>query len=370
MVVPFLSLYFTRELGLSAVAAGRLIALFGIGSIVGAYGGGVLSDRLGPMRVLRASLMATGVAFVAIIPLREPWAVGLAVFALGAIGDMFRPAMMVAVTRFSPVPQRARSFALMRLAANAGMAIGPAVGGWLAVHRYAWLFLGDALTCWAAAALLLFALGRAPRGESLPLDADIDTSRTPWRDPPFLAFLALITLLSMCFFQIFATMPLHLRDHYGATETSIGAVIALNALLIVLFEMVVQRRVETSNPLRVAAWGSLLVGAGLALIPLGPPFAVAIACTVVFTVGEMFALPMAMVVVGDRAEGARTGRYMGAYNVTFSVGLVVAPIVGTQLYAVGDGTLLWVVVGITGLLVCTGMHVLVPHLRRRDQRST
>lgn len=58
---------------------------------------------------------------VTMIQLREPWAVGLAVHAVGAIGDMFRPAMRVAVTRFSPASQRAWG----SLRVGAGLALVP-----------------------------------------------------------------------------------------------------------------------------------------------------------------------------------------------------------------------------------------------------
>ena len=51
MVLPFLSLYLTRDLGLTAARAGLIIGSFGLGSMAGSYIGGWLSDRIDPLRV-------------------------------------------------------------------------------------------------------------------------------------------------------------------------------------------------------------------------------------------------------------------------------------------------------------------------------
>ncbi len=367
MVLPFLSLYFTRHLGYSLAQTGHLIALYGLGSVLGSWGGGRLSDRIGPIRVQRWSLLLTGLGFFALIPLHHPRQVAVAAFLIGLVGDAFRPALMVAATRMSDESNRVRAYALLRLAANAGMAIGPAVGGFLAVHAYRWLFIGDALTCWLAFLLLTIRLrdaegeSRAERAVSRRVAAE---SRSPWTDWPFVAFLVLVTLLALTFFQIFTTLPLHLRDHYGLDERAVGQVIALNALLIVLFEMVLLRRLEAVDPVRLAGLGGFLVGGGLALIPLGPPFGVALLAAVVWTVGEMLSLPTANAVVARRSEGGATGSYMGAFMVTFAVALILAPIVGTRLYALAEGRVLWTTAGAIGLVVFVGMQLLAPVLSR------
>jgi predicted MFS family arabinose efflux permease len=47
MVVPFLSIYCINQLGFSVVQAGYIMALFGVGSIFGAFMGGKLTDKIG-----------------------------------------------------------------------------------------------------------------------------------------------------------------------------------------------------------------------------------------------------------------------------------------------------------------------------------
>ncbi len=57
MVLPFLTLYLKDERGFAVDAAGRMVALYGVGSIAGVTAGGWLSDRFGPRRVQLTSLV-------------------------------------------------------------------------------------------------------------------------------------------------------------------------------------------------------------------------------------------------------------------------------------------------------------------------
>src|SRR5512141_3271185 len=61
MFVPFLVLYLTRARGYTPAAAGAILALFGAGALLAAPVAGRLSDRLGPMRLMPASLGVSGV---------------------------------------------------------------------------------------------------------------------------------------------------------------------------------------------------------------------------------------------------------------------------------------------------------------------
>jgi len=357
MVLPFLTLYFTQRLQLSASAAGLLMGLWGIGSMIGSYAGGRLSDRFDPSRVQQLSFVATGVGFAVLPALDGPVAVGIGVVAVSAVTDVFRPALFAATARVTRPRFRARAFALIRLATNVGMAVGPAAGGLLAAHRYEWLFAADAATCWAAAVLLAVALPRVPRrarpaedgGE--PADA---AGRSPWRDRAFLGFLAGVFALSLVFFQMFLTMPVYLRTAYGMSERAIGALLAGNAALIALLEMVLMRAVEHRDRLLMTALGTLLTGLGLALLPLGPGLGVAVLAMLVATVGEMLALPMANAAVADRAPDASTGAYMGAYTLAFACAFVLSPMAGLAVLDHFGGTALWLGVGVTAAIAAAG----------------
>ena len=56
MVVPFMSMYLTQSKGLALTSAGTVLLIYGIGSIIGAWLGGRLTDRFGYHKVQFFSL--------------------------------------------------------------------------------------------------------------------------------------------------------------------------------------------------------------------------------------------------------------------------------------------------------------------------
>lgn len=258
MVLPFMSLYLTTKLSFSILEAGRVLSLYGLGAIVGSWLGGLLSDRVGPLRVQAASLTGTGIGFIVLSRLHGRLGISLAMLGLSVVQECFRPAMFTAVTRGSDPAVRTRSLALVRLAVNLGMTLGPAVGGILAVRHYGLLFVVDAATCWLAACVLTVAIGWS--GGPRPLTSAAGApAATPWHDRPYLAFLALMVVLGTVFFQISSTMPLYFREHYRLAEDAIGLLLAINTVIIVAVEMVLLRAVERRNHMALAGLGCLLV---------------------------------------------------------------------------------------------------------------
>ncbi len=370
MVLPFLGLYLTHERGFTAIAAGRVLSLYGVGAVGGSFLGGWLSDRLGPIRVQQLSLLGAGIGFVVLGALRSPFGIGAAVFALSVAADAFRPATFAAVAQRSAVAVRTRSLALIRLSANFGMSIGPAVGGFLAVHHYGLLFWADALTCWAAVVVLAVSFRKAAAGADPAPAASPAGRRSPWRDGPFVLFLVLIALLATVFFQIMSTLPLFWREHLHLAEDRIGMLLALNTVIIVLFEMVLVRAVENRDALRVVGLGTFLICLGFALMPLGAGPLYMAGTIVVWTIGEMLSLPLSNAFASLRAGPEGTGRYMGAYMLAFAAAFVVAPLAGTTVYERWGPETLWLGCGAVGVVLAVGFTWLSLVVRRDRESAT
>jgi predicted MFS family arabinose efflux permease len=352
MVLPFISLYLTQKRGLSVTAAGGIMGLYGVGSGIGSYLGGWLSDRIGPMRTQQLSLVTSGVGFLWLSSLEDSVAIAVAVLLVSVVAEAFRPAVMAAFAQRAPRDAQARGIALLRLAANLGLGVGPAVGGVLAVYSYRWLFVGDAITCWLAALLLALAFsGDEPAGPSRRAARD---GRSPWRDGPFLLLNLQIILMGIVIFQAFTTMPLYFRQSYGFREDTIGALMALNALIIVAFEMVLIHRAERHSRMRVIALGALLLCWGFALLPFGSSLYFAAFTVIVWTLGEMLALPLSGAVVVDRSDPVNRGRYMGLYSLSYGIAFLVAPVVGTFVYDRLSAETLWYAIGVLGIPLMIG----------------
>ncbi len=179
-----------------------------------------------------------------------------------------------------------------------------------------------------------------------------------WRDRPFVALVCLVTVLSIVFFQLLATFPLTLHDVFNLEERTIGALFAINTLLIVVFEMVLVHAAGRFHPVRVAALGALLTCLGLGALPLGSSLAFVCFTIVVWTVGEMLSHPMLEGLAASRGPAASRGAYLGLYNATFALSFVLGPPLGTWVYASLGYRTLWFGCAALGVVLAAGFWAL------------
>ena len=357
MVLPFLALYLTTRRGFSAAEAGLVLSLYGLGSGAGAFLGGQATDRWGTHRVQAASLALAGVGLFVLGRLETRAAILVAMPFVAIAAEAFRPANSTAFAEQAPPERWSQAFAVRRLAVNLGMTLGPGIGGLLAARDYQLLFVVDAITCGLAAGLLVVA-GRSPAQPRPVLAAAAGPAlapRSPWRDPPYLALLGLTLCLQLVFMQVLSTYPLALRDLHAFTEPMTGSVYAINTVLIVLFEMVLVRRLASLPPLEVARWGALLMCGGFALLPFGHGYLFVALTVVVWTAGEMTTLPFFETVAAGRGDDRSRGRYLGAYNLAIALSFGLAPLIGTVIYERAGAVAFWSGCGALGVLVWAAM---------------
>ncbi len=358
MVLPFLALYLTQEREFTTAQAGQALAAYGLGGVAASYAGGWLCDRVNPLWVMKASLLLTGLGFVTLGQVRGRFAIFLVILVLSFVGEIFRPANMAALAAASDPGERSRSFALMRLAVNLGMTLGPTLGGFLALYDYGWLFVADGVTCILAAGLLqltsrdIVISAPAPAAPGAPPVR----ARSPWRDGPLMVVFGLMFVLNLVTFQLTSTFVLALRDLYEFSEARIGITMAVNTVVIVLFEMVLVHSLSRRDPLKVSGVGAFFFCAGLGLLPFGSGFAYVIFTVLVWTVGEMLVFPIVSSAVADRAPEASRGSYMGMLNLSFAAAFVAAPLIGTWVYQNHGPQTLWYACGALGFLLWAGFH--------------
>lgn len=332
MVLPFLTLFLTTDRGFTAKLAGLLMAAFGVGSILGTMLGGWLADRVGPARVQAASLVLTGLGFLFIKDLESAWPLGLALFAIGVVGDAFRPANLALLSSICPPKERTRGIALNRLAINAGVSLGPAIGGILAEVSYDWLFLIDGSTCLIASAIAwgLFRKHRVVRVVNGETQEQPETS--PLRDPILRWSLLLTLVVAFVVMQLMCTVPLYYKEAYDLSERYIGFLFGMNPVLIVAFEMVLVDRLKNENTLKWVGIGSLFLGISYIMLPFGSTFLFAAVAMILLTIGEMLESPLMGGFISSRAGPTQQGRAIALYTTCFSVAMVTAPILGTLFY--------------------------------------
>lgn len=387
MVLPFLSIYVTRELGFRPLDVGWLLATYGLGAIGGGLLGGWLTARCGAMRVQIGSLALSMPGFVVLGQLDHFLSVCIGLFCLSIAIEAFRPACGTATVNFcSHRSQHTRAMAVNRLAVNLGMSIGPPVGGFLAALNYELLFWANAATAGAAMLLMLVLFGwkadsaitgssgSGTRSADQPTKEGPDTGRSPWADPRYLVFLLFNILGAVVFFQFLGTYPLYLNEQYRLQEHQIGLLYGVNTVVIVLFELVLINYVRRFSMMRIFAWGQLLSCLGFGLLPLAAGAEWAVACAwcvatmLILTLGEMLSMPIGMAYVAQRSTTTNRGPYMGLYSTSFSVALLVSPVIGLKIYEINPH-LLWYLCLILGAGVFLGL-LAIADREDRDVRQS
>ena len=362
MVVPFMTLYLTQQLGYSISKAGIVMGIFGAGAICGGFIGGRLSDRFGFYTVQLLTLSCGGLLFMVLGQMRSFPMICLFTFLLAIVNESFRPANSIAVAHYSSEENRTRSFSLNRLAINLGWALGGSLGGFIAAKNYNLLFVIDGFTNIGAAILLRLFLAPAKQAKSArPAPAAPKAPRfEAFRDTRYMVFILLVLLFALTFFQLFSTLPVYYRQSLHLSEQIIGATMAGNGILIALFEMVLIYRLEGKrHPLQFIPAGTLMIAASFLVFNLVPgALGVAIVSMLLLTAGEIFSMPFMNTYWLSRTTDANRGQYAGLFTVAWAAAQVLGPASGAFCADRFGFTALWWITGRVAVLVALGFWML------------
>ncbi|HOY94948.1 MAG TPA: MFS transporter [Catalimonadaceae bacterium] len=337
MVLMFSSLYLTRDLHFSMETAGIILSFYGIGSVLGSYAGGWLTDRFHHYPIMMGSLIGSGLILFLLLWVESQIGISIVMFVYAFVADIFRPANSAAIGNFSTPENRTRSVSLVRLAVNLGFSVGPAAGGFIALALgFKTLFIIDAATSFGAAALLFFFLPRKAEVVHTKHQSEpIHKGKSAYQDWPYLFFVLLVAFYGISFFQLFASMPQFFKTVCHYQEDTIGLLLGLNGLLVVLIEMPLVAWLE----LRGRIFSLIIIG--VLLVPLSFLFLefgngllfFALVYTLVITLSEIFAMPFMMNYSISRGGQHRKGEYSALYSIGYGLANIAAPSLGLTIAA-------------------------------------
>jgi MFS family permease len=352
-VVPFLAFYVTARGG-SETEAGFILALYGAGSLLSGFLGGLMTDRIGRRATMLLSLFGGAAALLGMgfTPTLE----GLRVttFVMGLTAELHRPAVSAAIADVVAPELRQRAYAHLYWVINVGFALAPTLAGLAAKLDYFALFAIDAATLFVFGLIVMAKVPetRAHSPEEVKQAAQGSVVRV-LGDRTFMTFNLLVFGFAFVMWQNGATAPLDMKRH-GISEIEFGLLMGLNGVMIVVLQPWLSEYLRRLPRTPVLATGSLLFGAGFAmygLVSSVPGYALAVA---IWTLAEIATLPTFSTVVADLAPSSMRGRYQGVYATSWGLASFAGPIAGGAMLDGPGGRALWLGCGAIMALVALG----------------
>jgi MFS family permease len=406
LVWPYILIFASARLGLPLAAVGSLITIQAVSGMLASFVAGTLADRFGRKLVMVFSLASNGLIYLALIGAHSYPQFAILLALLGMSNPLYQVGADAMLADMIPSEQRTQAFAINRISSNAGFALGPAVGGFLAATSYSLAFYG-ATTGFLTYATLLFLLaretlpGRRARSGTRALRANVRTATAPVETPPietapietapmtggpipatgvagvargygvvirdrrFLSFAGLLSLGMIAPTTVWILLAVYTKTNFGMPEYLYGWIPTVNAVMCVVVQYPVTVVTRRFAPLPVLTVGMLIYALGAGSVALMSSFPGFIASMVVLTIGELVVVPVASKYVADLAPADLRGRYMSVYWLSWAGSRAIAPLVGGFVNDRISPIAIWYVALLIGLTSAAGLGALAARSGRR-----
>ena len=352
IVMPFISIYLYYYQGVSAGLVG--LAMF-TSSFVGAvfqFVGGEMCDRFGRRFTFILGLVILIASFLLL-----GWAVGanahyalyLLILCMTRVATgLFRPIPNIIATDLVPSEKRLEAFSLLRIGQNAGFALGPIVGGFMALLSYSSMFYFTAVTSTIYLLLVLFFIGDTRTCVPSKRFTLRDLRKIPG-DTPFMVFSILVFLVSVVYSQMYSPLSVYSKGFVGLSEPEIGILFAINGTMVVVAQYLVTRLTDRYRLTFSMGLGTILYALGFALVAFSHSFLMLCICIFIVTLGELTYMPPSTTLTANLSSEDNRGRYQGFSGLTSTLGFAVGPLLGGILLDHLPAFYMWLIVGVSGV---------------------
>lgn len=346
-VIPFLAIYLAQQ-GHDAKVASFALGAYGAGALIAGAIGGYLADRIGRKATMLLACTGSAISMLMLSQAHDVPVLICATFLNGLLSAIYGPASGALIADLIPAHLRVRAFSCQRFAINLGFAAGMATAGFMAGRSFFALFIVDAATTMILGLLVLVGVKRRPRVAKEHSGWGI-ALRQMKTNVPFQFAVAASFLIAVIFWQMSTTYALQATKAAKLDERTYGLLMALNGVMIVLLELPLTSYTRRYSPVLTMAAGYAIVGIGMGMNAIGASLPVLVISMLVFTVGEMIALPVNSSYMASLAPDEMRGRYQGAISITWSAATMIGPLVGISLYQTSP-TLLWLATLVLALI--------------------
>ncbi|HAR5694996.1 TPA: MFS transporter [Staphylococcus pseudintermedius] len=365
---PLNTIYMNEELDKSLSTAGLVLMVNSFGMIVGNLLGGTLFDKLGEYRTI---MLGTIVSLCATILLNFfhgwPW-YAIWLIMLGFGGGMIIPAIYAMAGAVWPQGGR-QTFNAIYLAQNIGVALGAALGGFVAELSFNYIFMANLAMYVIFFFIALFQFNMdyqatVKHQETLENVAHIQNKKH------FTALILLCVMFALCWIAYvqWQTTIASFTQSIGISMSQYSLLWTVNGVLILVGQPLILPIIHLiKGQLKKQLYFGLVVFIlSFFVTSFATSFSIFVVGMVIMTFAEMFVWPAVPTIANNLAPKGREGVYQGIVNSASTVGKAFGPLVGGILVDVFNMQIMFL--SMIGLLVIA-MAFLTIYDRKVDPKT-
>ncbi|WP_414046026.1 MDR family MFS transporter [Macrococcus equi] len=328
LVWPLNTIYLHNELGKSLSLAGIVLMLNSGASVLGNLLGGTMFDKYGGYRSILIGIAISMFSLVGIIFLHGwPWyAIWLIILGFGS-GIVFPSIYAMAGTAW---PEGGRkTFNAIYLSQNIGVALGAALGGFIAELSFDYIFLLNLLLYIVFFFIAVFGYRSTKVVTGGNVMKDVGNIKDKAR---FTALILICVAYCACwigYVQWQSTISSYTQD-LGISLKQYSLLWAINGILIIAGQPLIRPVIHMMSEkikLQIAT-GLIIFILSYIVTSFAQDFSMFVIGMVILTIGEMFVWPAVPTIANELAPQGRTGVYQGIVNSTATLGRAIGPVLG------------------------------------------
>lgn len=326
---PLNSIYIHDHLGQSLTVAGFVLMLNAAATVIGNLLGGVLFDKLGGYKSICLGAGISALSLMGMVFWNE-WPYYVVFLATSGFGSGIVFPSMYAMAGSVWKDGGRRTFNAIYLAQNIGVAIGAALGGFVASYSFQFIFMANLLMYIAFFIIVVFGY----RGMQVIDETKVSLPRKRQKlgsDTKLQSLLMVCIGYLLCcigYTQWQATISTYTQE-LNISLKQYSLLWTINGALIVIGQPLINRVLHYFSKIKSQMIvGMIIFIISFAVAAMAKDFSSFALAMVILTLGEMLVWPAIPTIADQLAPEGKSGFYQGIVNSTNTGGRMIGPVIG------------------------------------------
>lgn len=349
-VLTFMVIYLSHSLHFTAWQVGTVLTANILCQRILPIVTGVIGDKLlSHHRLIVFGYLVRGVGFLGYAVVHSFVGLVMCSCCVGVGGALYSPAMSAVFA----AQNDKRLFTIFNQLLNAGIIVGPIVGGALMRWNQEFVFLlGATVSISIGIVLIFFKIPKthSPQNLSHPKRMIGTHFVRVLKNKPFIFLMIWMMMFWILWQQFIVSLPIRAYQISG-NASFISQLYSWSGIIGLVLMFLLRKQFEVRSSTRLIRIGLLFITLGWTLLPLFNQAIWVMFCVFIFMIGETIVLPSEDITVAELGESQAMGAYYGVTNLVNGIGGILGSYIGSLLMDLGGReTWPWLIYGGIGLL--------------------